>query len=1222
MNQHQTITFGVRYRLERRLGQGGMGTVYQAHDRLNGQRIALKLVPGKNDHDLSALHLLEGSSTQVALGTNPQTAPELLATQIPTPSTQISTVGIRPTTRSALWARVALAHEFRTLAALRHPHIISVLDYGFLTHQDPYFTMELLDRAQTLKIAGKELSLETNAYLLSQLLTALSYLHRHGVLHRDLKPSNVMVVPSAEGLSVKLLDFGLALTRTHAQTRKGEVAGTLSYLAPEVLQGMPVSDASDVFGVGVMMYELLAGRHPFDQRDGGLLNSSIRMQEPDWSPLTDQPKIVSLLKRLLAKSPADRPTAVAALQGLCEATGVGLPKETVALRESTLQAARFVGREEPWSILRQALRTARAGDGQAWLLGGESGVGKSRLMEELRVYALVQGMIVVRGQAAAEKDSAYEVWREIFRSLCLHISLTELEESVLKSLVPDLEQLLEHAIADAPEINAQATQMRLQNVLESLLLRTTDPILVLLEDLQWADAASHALLRRVIPLCQTRPVLLIASYRDDECPQLPRTLPDCQVLKLNRLDAASLSQLCNSMLGDSACPPELVSFLQRETEGNVFFVIEVMRALAEEAGQLSLVGAKQMPDSVLTGGIQAVVHRRLSRLPIDARPLLQLAAVAGRRLDRMILQQFEPNLDSFLYTAADAAVLQASEQSWQFAHDKIRESLLLELPHTERQRLHLAIADSIAKTYPDSASHAAALAEHYASGGNAAKSCYYLTVAGAYALGQGAPEQAAALLDRARSSSCWSQLQPQHAARALHCHIQAQLALGRAKLCTGSYEQLMTVAEVTRPNCHINIRAMSTILVRRLLRSVSQKPFADSEQQQQVFMELAHASRWAVEAYIWNGQPASSVLASLMGMQLSAALNDKGLQAFFHGSLSYTVSLIPLRGASSWLLSRGAALANHRSNPKAALDFARIAGAVQLNQADWTTAGETLDSVIEQSRTVGDEYSLMFALSLRALIAFRSEQTSLFHVLGAELNVRSRRTQSLQWTRFYPLYRGIYALRQGNFQEARLLFKEADGFVQRSKDHHGLIMVGGYLARCELGLGNKQVALEQAKATLALAASVRPTIDTVGEGVAAVAETYLECWSGASAAEQNQLRQPLKQALSVLRVCAFIFPTIRPRCLLWHSRYAQNLGAVRVSKELAKAAITTARQLTLPFDERLALAWLARCDQIPHGFTQGLSAELREFSRIMADLIRNRWEASQDHAESKASSLK
>src|SRR5215207_1515205 len=177
-----------RYLLHQPIGAGNMGTVYEATDRLTARPIALKRVV---------------------------TAPD--------PS-----VPEDERTNFNMDLRLALAHEFKMLASLRHPHIISVLDYGFDESQQPYFTMELLSGAQTLLVAGRGKPLELQVTLLHQVLQALSYLHRRGVLHRDLKPANVLVPPNTS--AIKLLDFGLASFGVQIRNDSESLVGTLSYM--------------------------------------------------------------------------------------------------------------------------------------------------------------------------------------------------------------------------------------------------------------------------------------------------------------------------------------------------------------------------------------------------------------------------------------------------------------------------------------------------------------------------------------------------------------------------------------------------------------------------------------------------------------------------------------------------------------------------------------------------------------------------------------------------------------------------------------------------------------------------------------------------------------------------------------------------------------------------------------------------------------------------------
>lgn len=719
---HRT-TIGKRYVLHNQLGAGGMGAVFRATDRLainEAERtVALKRVTTSADEleFASRADLNYESATQM---------------------------------------RLALANEFKVLASLRHPHIISVLDYGFDEAKQPYFAMSLLDNPQTLLDAGKNRPLAIKIELLLAVLQALAYLHRRNIIHRDLKPANVMVVGVEShdtNHQVKVLDFGLALTSSrNADDIAETTSGTLPYMAPELFQGASPTRASDLYAVGIMAFELFAGYHPFATDNVGLLLNDILFTPVDLSHLNINPEIAIVIGRLLDKDPHQRfSDAHDVITALCRAANHPPPAEALEIRNSFLQATQFVGRHDEFTVLLTALAQVIAGKGGAWLLGGESGIGKSRMLDELRTNALVEGALVLRGQAVNEGSSPYQMWRETLRWLVLMTSIEPADAGILKTLVPDIDSLVEYDVADPPPLDPQAVQNRLLTIVSRMLGEQTQPILILLEDLHWAGSESLVLLDRLSRIAADSSVLIVASFRNDEYPDLPARLPEMELLKLSRLTKDAIGELSEAMLGESGKQAQIIELLQRETEGNIFFAVEVMRVLAEEAGQLSQVGQVPLPGKVLAGGIQQIIQRRLQRLPQDLRPLIQLAATAGRELDLKLIHSVyqSADLDQDLARCANAAVLEINENRWRFSHDKLRDGVVAEIPAGERQELHRRIAQAIETVYPGIPEQYAALAHHWHMVEDAEKERHYAALAGEVALQNSANLDAARLFSRA-----------------------------------------------------------------------------------------------------------------------------------------------------------------------------------------------------------------------------------------------------------------------------------------------------------------------------------------------------------------------------------------------------------------------------------------------------------------------------------------
>jgi eukaryotic-like serine/threonine-protein kinase len=726
-----TPLIGQRYLLGQTLGKGGMGVVYLATDKLTGTAVALKQVVVNTQH-LNFASRADAEADE----------------------------------------RIALSKEFQTLASVRHPRIIRVLDYGFDQAQAPFFTMAYLEGATSITNYGRNLPVSAKIELIVQVLEALEYLHRRGILHRDLKPSNILVLPTGE---VKVLDFGLALAAD--QANQVSFAGTVAYAAPELLRGGQPSIASDLYAVGLIAYELLAGYYPFGPLENVRMADLIHRidsqplnlsQLPRNSTDVVQPSTVHLMltdsdddttikslaeaetdqslaafasttnslnEMLLAPTNADlRPSAEAkpateaannadlsevvaqlankkpnlrhssaraAINDLYRVLALP-PRQDQTLRDSFLQAAKPIGREKELQQLQGQLEAARRGHGSLWLVGGESGIGKTRLLEELAIRALVSNVLVLRGEMIAEDGGEFYLWRAPLRRLAITGGIAEAELATLRGIVPDLATLSNFDAAGLPSQHGMASPEAIEKAIVQVFSSQKQPILLLLEDLHWAEESLKPL-HKLAKLAATCPLLVVGSYRNDERPELATAIAGSQNLTLARFSRGQIAELSTAMIGERPAATDIVNLLEAETEGNAFFLVETLRALAEDLGSLDQIGVATLPARIIAGGVQQIVARRLGRVQQAYLPLLRAAAVFGREMNLPLLAAMsaQPGLDpgigieAWLEACASVAVLEASEAKWRFSHDKLREGLLAAFSQEDRIFYYRTVAESI-----------------------------------------------------------------------------------------------------------------------------------------------------------------------------------------------------------------------------------------------------------------------------------------------------------------------------------------------------------------------------------------------------------------------------------------------------------------------------------------------------------------------------------------------
>lgn len=631
-----------RFALGRRIGSGGFGTVYEAFDEMRGATVALKVLRRTDPH---AIYLFK--------------------------------------------------HEFRSLLGLVHPRLVRLYEL----HQDDrrwFFTMELIAGAHLIThLAGGEGPDHARIReTFAELVEGLGWLHERGKLHRDVKPSNVMV---DAGGAVKILDFGLIVDVSDTAPA-ARVGGTPSYMAPEQAAGLATGPAADFYAVGVMLHEALTGSLP--RADGPRSPRAIAPSVPD--------DLDRLCRDLLAKEPEKRPSfreIVARLAG--SAPSLPPPRTT--------PPAPFVGRD---AELAAALREARDGATVIALVHGASGLGKSALVQELldrTMTAKDAPSMILSGRCFQQESVPYKAVDAVVDALGRRLARASSEElaawlpdgvAALGRLFPVLRQVPEVAAAKGSEADNPLEQRRAAfAALRDLLARIarTHTLVIAIDDLQWGDLDSIALLVELLRPPASPPLLLVAAYRADEAATNPvlsalsvalrgdlATGVRTRNIAVGELDEATGAALARALLGAKG-RDDIALRIASEARMSPFFITELAR------------WASDADEGLAAPALSSLLDARIARLPSPSRRLLQVVALAGQPIPRSIAARAaetegalldEPEALSTLL-AAQLVRVQGTHEMLAPYHDRVGDAVKASIAPALRRDLGGALARSL-----------------------------------------------------------------------------------------------------------------------------------------------------------------------------------------------------------------------------------------------------------------------------------------------------------------------------------------------------------------------------------------------------------------------------------------------------------------------------------------------------------------------------------------------
>ncbi|MDD5066053.1 MAG: SpoIIE family protein phosphatase [bacterium] len=722
-----------KYRIRDRLGEGGMSIVYRAEDTVKSCPVAIKfLKPGK--------------------------------------------------TSSYIEDIIRFKKEVELISTFHHPHIVKFYETGEYEGR-PYLVTELIEglTLSDMILGNQQLTVEQTIGIIKQLAMALNYVHGKGIIHRDIKPGNIAVKRENNEFQVKLLDFGLSLLMELSQIKdEKEIAGTFGYMSPEAtgIIKKSIDERSDLYSLGIVFYTLLVGEQPFKGRDvGTLLHQQVAVLPPPPEQINhDVPSVVNdMVMKLLFKEPELRYQSAKGLLHDLELLEQGVRDFIIAEQDQKIKLTyqtRLIGREEEITKIRELFDRTSRNQGHICLIGGEPGVGKTRLVEALQEYAYKQGYekggMFIRGRCLNQENKMpYQPFRDALNEYIkktgkLDEAAKDTESKRLKSLLGDLANLIiqlnpnmRDILGETPELTPlepEKENQRFLMLVSDFFCNLADEehvCILFLDDLQWADEGSLRLLEEISRKLRGYRFLVLGTYRENEVGEdhsLSRIIKkageeklDLTDMKLKQLNKPRLNKLTAEVLGEKEeRAVRLTDYVFEKSNGNPFFAITLLRELVEQKALVWEQGYWKEDWEKIRGlriplNIIDMVLLKIKDIPSRVDHLLRLGSVIGREFEMDLLYSLmemdKESVVSLVDEAIDKQLLEHSvleKGKVLFIHDRIKEAFFARMGPEEIAGNHLKIGLAMEQRYRDREEEIIFdLAHHFIEGGDEERGLTY-----------------------------------------------------------------------------------------------------------------------------------------------------------------------------------------------------------------------------------------------------------------------------------------------------------------------------------------------------------------------------------------------------------------------------------------------------------------------------------------------------------------
>ncbi len=922
-----------------------------------------------------------------------------------------------------------------------------------------------------------------------------------------------------------------------------------------------------------------------------------------------------------------------------------------------LRSIETVGRAGERARLAESLQRLLDGQPDIVVIEGVAGIGKSRLLADLKREAESLGIPVHVGAGSAiEHNTPFYAWRSIFRDILglqdgadqpavrAAIEGHLADEPQLLELAPLLNPVLPVDLPDTDTTGRMPPSVRSSNALEVLvacLRRRSAPLSVavlVLDDAQWLDSASWGLLERVraaIPhvfiAVATRPPEPGTPPEEgdgagpSELRRLVAQTPDKHIL-LEPLSEEEIGELAARYLGVPEVPAQVRQVLSERAEGNPFFAEALIQTLEDRglievtSGRAIVKGTIDQLRAEFPEGVERLLTSRLDHLTLPQQTVLLVASILGRTFTTSMLRDISPpelgleDLEDQLEALVEMEMLvtdeEPPERSFEFRHGLIRQAAAELLPPSWRRDIHGRAGRWIEEHHREALTPwYSVLAHHWDEAGEVPKALDYLDLAAAHAFASSAYEESVRLYQRAlQLAGGQDTTEPFQLARwhlrlgEVYVHRQEEdVTRGRLHLEEG----LRTIGKAPPANPVWRILALLGQLFLHLSHRLGLRGSPEPSRRE-LLLEASRAYERLVEVYYISRQTSLSLYAALRALNLAEAAGPSSELARGLATVGAIFGFIPLRGVAERYLARALAMGDPEADPAAAAWTSLVAAFYQAGLGHWAGTDEMegaeplarrvveLSTRIGDSRRIEDGHSnLMIQAYLRGEFAEGLALSDRLLEMAQARGATRPRTYGLQG-------RSYCLLDSGRIAEARLSIVELDDLLAedpRFADQALIDDTAGLLALAEARAGRVRRATQLAEPLLARMAGQAPSNFSSLSAYAAPAEVLLSDWR--TRGPSRILRRNTRRALRLLERYARVFPIGRPRLLLWSGIHAGLRGRAGLAARLLRESVRVAGQLGLRFDEARALLELA--DRLGPDTGEGREA-LRRAETTLAEM--------------------